>query len=1234
MSTVLLSTIDSSIVYQTQGSVAPYTEGEGTGIAFTLSLNKRENVVGSLPLNSVRVETITILSPQKYGATAGTEAFDRVVSANLYVNGNDEPIGSLSVEKEQRNINMGVEELPFYAYKFTFPRSVPVSQGVTYTVDLLKDDGTPIVVSINTGVPANGSLSRAVYAVKKSSVGYTSPNAATPLVEITGSDDVLSPTPDEPNKTKTDPLDTNSLVYADNVRVEEAKRFIRNIRWRWDLVSERGAKPKNGFRPKMAMRRFAPGAPLNSIRLILDMITDAAPYVNPIVSGDIIQGRWKPKVTWFRKDMQQQTYDMRGDATVTIVQDLVPDYEDGESDLVNAGGDCSEITEYEYVWDAAEVSAPSMPYPQGVTYGVQGVNRDDDSGLFSYILVKRTAVEQHFGPYISISSAKSYATTEVYKNAYNIPADLPQEGDVVDGGKVTRVSISVNDNCTYNIQIDRSFTSKVKAVKSCARTVYTHQETETTTGQEKGLGEAPAANGGVVKTHISTLEDDGTYTNEIRTNEEQTVQSAVKNITAGKFITVTTIANRGQASSLNIGFKKDECDNVIDNGIGTAKSTLTEGRLYDTEETRYCIIEGTESESSRADKFSKESTSRAIGGDAYPSITVDKDAYYTEETACSVDNTTGAITRTKTVRTELSVPDAVVVHSKSIYGVTTSRLDKNCDCGCKFTNKSYTPDTDLGIGESVKVTMNPGGSADVEMSSTAVNDDGMVIASSGVKTALGKQTSYTEIKNAPFTCNLIPETDECGKPTGAYLVCDTVSPPENGKITNWSSKITEYGTWNTTVEVTEEKITCRSESSTATAFATTETTERISASCEAASKSLGACNEIIAVSSQLTQNGRYDTTKKTTTPKKQVWSTVNNTPFGTTTTTDFRNTASTDNTVMLYKEKLVNGKVVSYELQDGKPEYFSSKCAMNDHALFDGSVTTVSPRKATQLSQMTQDADSLSVVLKGPTGEAWKDSSDKHDPCSSWSYKSGDSIITERRDQDQFGNKDETITVETPSGKDIVGVTFYPTCATVVQMFKFWNYDNVQTAINDTLTGVKDDCGTVIVEPLSIANNLRTGVSVDFNKNKFGLYNGVIHVSGRTSQGGSDSDSEFESTWETQTLTCSISRVINPKGGNGIPIIRTVSFEYVEGTTSTYQQAASCVEGGQSLSMEGFEIRSFAEPITLRGHQNKGGHFFKVTSIKLEKDEELKGMNNQNRLEYKVTTAKQILPKTSSTTTS
>lgn len=1232
MSTVLFSTIDKSIDYKTQGNVAPFEDGVGTGISFTLSSSKRENVVGTLPLSPTRFETITILSLQAASGTDGSEGIDRITSLNIYesnVDGYELLVSSNNLVKGSRSIKVGKETLPFKAYTFRFPESKQIVHGKTYLAELLLPSGETFPVDINTGVPSEGNMSKAAAIVKKTSPGYVYAKAATPLIEITGSDDVIKPTPDEDNKGPgKDPLDTSSIVYADNIRVEEAKRFVRNIKWRWDTVSERGAKPKNGFRPKMTMRRFAPGAPLNSIRIVLDMITDAAPYINPVVSGDIIQGKWKPRVTWFRKDMQQQTYDVRGDATVTIVQELVPDYEDGESDLVNAGGDCSEITEYEYVWDAAEISTPAMPYPQGVAYGVQGINRDDDSGLFSYILVKRTAVEQHFGPYISMSSAKSYATTEIYKNAYNIPADLPQEGDIVDGGKVTRVSIGVNNDCTYNIQIDRSFTSKVKAAKSCAKSVYSHQETETTTGQEKALDEAPAANGGVVKTHISTLEDDGTYTNEVRTAEEQTVQSAVKNVTVGKFITVTTTANKGQASAASISDTKDECGNITKYGIGTAKSTLTEGRLYDTEVTEYQVNKGTDTESSKIDAFSVEKTSREIGGTDYPSIT-DAGSYHTTEKSCSVDNTTGAITRATTVKTEVSVPDAVVVHSKSIYGVTTTKLDKNSGCGCCFTDDSYSPVESLAIGESVRVTMNPGGSADVEKSSTTVNDDGVVIASSGVKTALGKQTSYTEIKNAPFTCNLIPETDKCGKPTGAYLVCDTVSPPENGKVTNWSSKITEYGTWNTTVEVTEEKITCRSGSYTTTAFATTETTECISSTCESGSKSLGTNNEIIAVSSQLTQNGQYNNTKKTTTPVKQTWSTVNNTPFSTTTTTRFKNTSSSDDTVMVYKEIKSDDGKITYEPQKGKPKFFASECVMNEHKLYDGKIITQSPKNAVQSTQMSQDDDVRSVITKGPTGLAFSEA-DKFNANEGWSYTQGTQIITTRRDQDEFGNKDETVTVETPSSQCITGVSFYPTAHTVTQTYKFWNYTCAQTALTEVTEGKKDSEGNVIVKPLGIANNLRTGVSIDFNKNRFGLYNGVITITGRTGQSGSTCDGDFESTWETPSpVSCSVSHVITPRGGsNGHSVVRTVCFTYTEGTTSTFNQALCTVEGGLNITIEGFKIESIAQPYTLRGHQNKGGYYRKILSVTMEKDCELTGMNTQDRLDYAITTAKTIATST------
>ena len=1221
MSTVLLSTIDEKIVYKTQGNVAPYTEGKGNGISFSLSVSKRENVEGSLPLTPTRLESITILSLQAADGPDDSESLDRISSAKVYedgVSGSELLVSSNSLVKGSRIIKLLEEKLSFKAYTFGFPASKQLVQGKTYTVELLLPDETTLVVDINTGVPKDGNLSKAAFIVKKVDTDYIASNAATPLVEITGSDDVLRPTPGgDDSGPKTDPLDTNSLVYADNIRVEEAKRFIKNIRWRWDVVSERGNKPKNGFRPKMTMRRFAPGAPLNSIRIILDMITDAAPYINPVVSGDIIQGKWKPRVTWFRKDMQQQTYDLRADATVTIIQDLVPDYEDGEGELVDSGGNCSRKEEIEYVWDAAEVSVPPLPYPQGVTYNVQGINRDDESGLFNYMLVKSIAQEQHFGPYIASSSKKSYATREIYKNAYNLPADLPQEGDIVEGGKVTQVNIDVNADCTYDITIVKSYTTKASAVKACSQTIFEHVDSNTTSGNDKALDDAPTASNGVITSHTSSLEDDGTYTNEVRRSEELGVEEAVKQTTAGKFISTTTTADRNQKKegSLNNG------------ALGTVKNSKTEGGLYNVEMTTYTVTGGDEMVTSKSDIFSSVCAKRVVGTDGksetYPAVTVEGSTFLVTENMCSVDGSTGAVTRTTQVTAEKSVTDAVVVHSKSIYGVQTSRLDKNCACGCCYTVDTYKPENSLSIGESVRVTKNPGGSADVETSKTEAKQ-AITIASSGVKTAHTEVTEYSEVKNEPFTCNLVAELDECGNKTGAYVVSDTVGKPACGKVTKWSSCVTEVGTWRTTVTVDKELTVQTRCSSKTTAFATDASETRICNTQAVATESLGTGNAIVTVSSDLTQNDQYCNTTRTITPIKKVWDTVNNSPFNTITRKDFRNVHKTDNTVSQYVEKENCDGTVSFVPTDGAPKYFSTSRTMNEHELFDGCTTTVSAKKATRQAVITQDIDSAQVTVKGSTGDAFSETTDVY--CTGnvrWCYTKGSAIKTTSNAQDEFGMKEEQVTVEVPGTAAMDHITYYPTTGTVTEMFKFWNQSDVGDVVDK------------IVARESVAKALRTGVSIDFARNKFGLYNGSVVITGRTTSGGSGSNSDFESTWSNLNVTCTVSRVFVPKNIlNGVKqVIRTYSFVYDEGTTSTYKQAVCCAEGGHSLSIDGFEISTIAKDITLRGHQNKGGYFRKIKSIKLEKDIEIKGMNNQDSLDYVVTTPVDLMSPAKTTTT-
>lgn len=846
MSTVLLSTIDEKIAYKTQGNVAPYTEGKGNGISFSLSVNKRENIEGSLPLTPTRLESITILSQQAADGTDGNETLDRISSAKVYESGvswNELLVSSNNLVKGTRSIKLLKEELSFKAYTFGFPASKQLVQGKTYTVELLLPDETTFVVDINTGVPNEGNLSRAAFIVTKVGDDYIASNAATPLIEITGSDDVLQPTPDgDGGATKTDPLDTNSIVYADNIRVEEAKRFIKNIRWRWDVVSERGNKPKNGFRPKMTMRRFAPGAPLNSIRIILDMITDAAPYINPVVSGDIIQGKWKPRVTWFRKDMQQQTYDLRADATVTIIQDLVPDYEDGEGELVNGGGNCARIQEIEYVWDAAEVSTPPLPYPQGVTYDVQGINRDDESGLFNYMLVKSIAQEQHFGPYIASSSKKSYATREIYKNAYNLPAGLPQEGDIVEGGKVTQVNIDVNADCTYDITIVKSYTTKANAVRACAKTAFAHDDTVSTVGNEEGLDEAPPASGGMVTVHTSRLDDDGTYTNEIKTNKEEKDVDYITDTTSGPFLVAKTKVVRGSSEIKSTP------------SIGSSKATKSDGGLYTTEVTEYVIRGGEEATEKRETTTESKTTRQTV-------------APVKDITKASAEN--GKIVSVSARQDNQGAWHNVVETTieKTALAEETKVQSPFIDTN-KKTTKNATEKGQLRTGEVGKVSniLTAGGRTDVEVTTYTIK---------GGQKAEANQDSAFESTS---------QQSVIAKEKG-----DTSASTNSGTTISRSATVDEAtGAWTNTTTTTTEKKGFRASSNEANAFS--DSTSEMNISGDPIEPTPFSAGSITSVSSKLTSTGLYQTTRTTEKAIGQSWVTESKRPFGITVKTEeFRN---------------------------------------------------------------------------------------------------------------------------------------------------------------------------------------------------------------------------------------------------------------------------------------------------------------------------------------------------------
>lgn len=352
-----------------------------------------------------------------------------------------------------------------------------------------------------------------------------------------------------------DPLDANSETLNHASKIEEARRYLKNIVWLYETVSERGTAGKDGRRPKMRIQRFAQGAPRGCVRQVLDLLTDAAPYTDPVISGETIPGRWKPAASYFRKDSRYQTVDYRT-ATVTLVQDLVPDYEDGDSDAYPGGGDCSSVTEYEYFWDAPEVKAPEAPFPQGVSYAVGSVSRDEDSGLYSYYVAKRTAVPHQIGPYLGGKNAGGWTVVTQLMNQYSLPPGAEEEGGVQTSGSKT-YQVRLNDDCTYDVTVTETFSSKRLAAETCQKELGKHEHVTREDGQENKLPEAPAAQDGVIVRNESQLEEDGTW----RNTQAVTCETAVPNCSVTRQLsisgtTVTTVDKnmpKGTGASLAPG---------------------------------------------------------------------------------------------------------------------------------------------------------------------------------------------------------------------------------------------------------------------------------------------------------------------------------------------------------------------------------------------------------------------------------------------------------------------------------------------------------------------------------------------------------------------------------------------------------------------------------------------------------------------------------------------------------
>ena len=260
---------------------------------------------------------------------------------------------------------------------------------------------------------------------------------------------------------------------------------------RWRTVRHRW-----GVRGRRTLVRVAGEAPLGCLREVLGFLSSEAGARGVFVDGKAV-GDWAPMGAWYE---EARAEDGTQAVTVRVFQAL-RGVEDGEADgpfLVEEG--CVWRVEHTFYWAVGEV--PEVPAgSSGVSYALQGLRRDDETGLYDCVLVRRERVPVEVGPWASHLDVYRERETALLLGVRDDGEgsvdekvagflgehDLPlAAGD----GKVLDVGKRKNEDCTTDVTVEVTAEVGVpEASVVVAEDAFARRVTVTDRGQEVEAGE-------------------------------------------------------------------------------------------------------------------------------------------------------------------------------------------------------------------------------------------------------------------------------------------------------------------------------------------------------------------------------------------------------------------------------------------------------------------------------------------------------------------------------------------------------------------------------------------------------------------------------------------------------------------------------------------------------------------------------------------------------------------------
>jgi len=186
--------------------------------------------------------------------------------------------------------------------------------------------------------------------------------------------------------------------------------------------------------------RVIPDVPRESLDAMKSHLATVATVTNPLVDGRPLAGEWQMgfvEVRWERLDNQQVN-------TCNLYQTL---WQAGSSsqDYVVTERSCRYKVEIKVIFSGSEF--PDIPVPvdeAGVVYRLIGRNRDDQTGVYEFVIEKRTRLFQTTGTYTSAQNdALSETTTERTGITNQGTTTITEET-----GKSKSKRLSVNEDCS------------------------------------------------------------------------------------------------------------------------------------------------------------------------------------------------------------------------------------------------------------------------------------------------------------------------------------------------------------------------------------------------------------------------------------------------------------------------------------------------------------------------------------------------------------------------------------------------------------------------------------------------------------------------------------------------------------------------------------------------------------------------------------------------------------------